>query len=533
MSFIRTGEQNHIVNMAKTELCMKVAAAAGASKTTTLTFIAEALVEQGLFLTFNKALAVEASGKFPSWVDCMTTHSLAYKSHGVPLQHKLKRPKGAYRNVAGTGTEIAKYFKTGDFKYLLKGEYEPRKMKAGGVGVAIRNTVNRFEQSADRTMDYHHVDISNCDSFLRRDENALRSFKYMVLGHAQKLWDLRQNPRVDVLCTHDTYLKLYQLSGPDLSRYPVIYLDESQDTNAVVLDIFLQQQGKCKLFCVGDGYQNIYSWRGATNAMEKLDWPEASLTKSFRFGQAIADVANMVLADNGKLITDIKGFEQIESVVIDPSDITQEIMDGKYAMLFRTNGALIMEAINLLERGKKVNLEIDVSDFTKLLESAVALAKGDMAKVKHENLIQFENWEEMGIEAEVVKGELLRVYQLVENGTVYRVLRLLSNHENIADPDVILTTAHKSKGREFDVVVLAEDFPSPWNADGEWIGLQDGERNLLYVALTRAKFILCYNVPVADMIDRHKRKDFYDKAEAVDSFLGKELAQLQRDYMLD
>lgn len=513
MTFTPTAEQEKAVAMSKIHRALKIAAAAGASKTTTLTMIAEANIEQSLFLTFNKALAVEAANKFPSWTECMTTHSLAYKSHGVPLQHKLKRPKGAYRNVAGTGSEIAKYFKTGDFRYIVRGEREERRMKSPGVGVAIRNTVNRFEQSADREMQYKHVDMSNCDTYLRNDETSRNSFKYMVLGYAQKLWELRINPRVDVLCTHDTYLKLYQLSGPDLSRYPIIYLDESQDTNAVVLDIFLQQQDKCRLYCVGDGFQNIYSWRGAENAMEKLDWEECGLTKSFRFGEKIAEIANHVLADNGTWITDIKGFEKIDSAAYGPDEIPQSVMDGKYAMLFRTNGALIMQAITLLESGRSVNLEIDVSDFTKLLESAIALANGDMMKVKHENLVQFENWEEFGLEAELVKGEMLRVYKLVENGSVHRVLRLLSTHENVPDPDVTLTTAHKGKGREWPVVILAEDFPSPWSADGEWIGLSDAERNLLYVALTRAQLILCYNAPVGHMIDRVKRKGFYDRAE--------------------
>lgn len=526
---VPTAEQNNVVEMSKVERRLKIKAYAGASKTTTLTMVADANPSPSLFLTFNKALAMDAKERFPGWVDCMTTHSLAYRVFGAQLQHKLKRPKGAYRNVAGTGTEIAKYFKVTDYRYMMKGEYEPRKIKSGAMGVSIKNTVARYEQSADTDLLYRHVDTSVCDMVMLRDENAMRAFKMFVLSIAQKLWALRINTSSDVLCTHDTYLKLYQLSKPDLSKYDIIYLDESQDTSGVVLDIFLRQD-KCRLYCVGDEYQNIYSWRGAENAMLKLDWPEATLSKSFRFGQAIGNIADYVLAKNGQTITEVKGFEKVNTEVYAPDEIPDEVFDKQYAMLFRTNGALIMEAVRLLEKGKVVNLEIDVSDFTKYLDLAIELFKGNMSKVKHENLLQFDDWGEFGIEAEVVKGEALRVHKLVESGAVYKVLGLLSKHENVANPDVWLTTSHKAKGREWDVVVLAEDFPSPIDSEGKWVGLNDGERNLLYVALTRAKLVLCYNETVGDMIERCVRRSRLNDKE-ID--LGKELAQLQVDCVLN
>jgi superfamily I DNA/RNA helicase len=73
---------------------------------------------------------------------------------------------------------------------------------------------------------------------------------------------------------------------------------------------------------------------------------------------------------------------------------------------------------------------------------------------------------------------------------------------NTDDPEIILTTAHKSKGREWDVVWLASDFPSNWNNKGEWVGLRDEERNLLYVAVTRARKHLIYNDTVRELIER-------------------------------
>ena len=502
---VPTDEQNNVCEMSLIHRLMKISAYAGAAKTSTLCMVAEQHVVPSLMLTFNKSLADEARGRFPSHVECRTTHSLAYASFGAQLQKKLKRPQGAYKNVAGTGTEIAKYFKTGDFKYIIEGEREARKMKAGGVGVAIKETVAKYEQSADTEIGYKHVSTGPCDQILLKDEKSMRAYKYLVLSCAQKLWHLRTDLRSDVLATHDTYLKLYQLSKPDLSRYEVLYLDECQDVNAVVLDIFLRQVGRCRLYAVGDGFQNIYSWRGAMNAMLELDWPEVNLSKSFRFGQDIGDLADIVLARDGRKVTAVKGWEKLDTQAVPKHELDQSVWDGQYTMLFRTNGALIFEAVDLLEQGKRVNLEIDVSDFTKLLDSAIELHRGNLPKVKHESLVQFASWEECGTEAEAVQGELLRVFNMVQNGSVHKILNVLSTHKNCQDPDVTLTTAHKAKGREFDVVILADDFPSPYDQQGKWVGLQDMERNLLYVALTRVMKLLGYNQTVIHMIERYNR----------------------------
>ena len=51
------------------------------------------------------------------------------------------------------------------------------------------------------------------------------------------------------------------------------------------------------------------------------------------------------------------------------------------------------------------------------------------------------------------------------------------------DSDIVLSTAHKAKGKEWDQVIVADDFPlekGKKKADEE-------EQRLAYVAITRAK----------------------------------------------
>ena len=63
-----------------------------------------------------------------------------------------------------------------------------------------------------------------------------------------------------------------------------------------------------------------------------------------------------------------------------------------------------------------------------------------------------------------------------------------------------MSTAHKIKGLEFDQIWLAEDFPSAYSK-GRYVGLPEEERNLLYVAVTRAKKVLEYNSTVLEVLE--------------------------------
>ena len=288
--------------------------------------VAQDLCLPSLYLAYNKSMAVEAREKFPEWVRVSTTHALAYAVYGRQLANKLKRPMGAYQNVCGTGGEIARYFKIKGI-FLTCGE----SITANGIGLAIKETVNRFEYSADKKISATHVSGAGIKK-VKGNLDQVETMVYidLVKKHAEMLWALRTNLNSNILATHDTYLKQYQLSEPDLSGYDVLYLDEGQDTNECVLDIVMRQT-KPKIVVVGDEFQQIYQWRGSVNAMGKLPFVETFLTQSFRFGQPIADLANVVLSQNG-VVTNIRGWEQCISTVAYHHDQTS--IEGCYTLLY-------------------------------------------------------------------------------------------------------------------------------------------------------------------------------------------------------
>ena len=62
----------------------------------------------------------------------------------------------------------------------------------------------------------------------------------------------------------------------------------------------------CDVVLVGDRHQQIYRFRGAENALDApqlVDADQLYLTHSFRFGPAVAQVANMLLARQGETLS--------------------------------------------------------------------------------------------------------------------------------------------------------------------------------------------------------------------------------------
>jgi superfamily I DNA/RNA helicase len=493
-----TEQQDTCVVAAQTYPIVKIEAGAGSGKTSTLKLVSEAVLDPSLYVAFNKVTATEASEKFPKHVGCKTTHSIAYAKFGRGLQDKLSRPKGKYENVAFTGTEIARFYK-------LSNTFDQARdlvVTANAVGLFVRQAVERFEQSADAKLERKHLPLADMKKMMDADRNA----DSYVLDYARRLWADRINNDSIVLASHDTYLKLFQLSKPNLG-YDVVYLDEAQDSTPCVLDIVMTQATHgAKIILVGDRYQAIYGWRGAINAMERIEGHTTLLSKSFRFGQGIADVATAVL--QGKLA--LTGREDLVSIIGGAGTVDRT---KPYMNLFRTNSALLYAAVSAISAGEEIRLEVDVKDFIRMLQSAQALSIGDMKNVKHENILPYPTWEEYKEEAKKITGEMKRIVTIIEGGDFNRFVRTLEHYENPVSAAIIYTTGHKAKGREHDQVVLCDDFPSHYDG-GEWVGLTDMEQNLLYVAVTRSMRVLEINDSVREAMDYFKNNGAEDVPDA-------------------
>jgi hypothetical protein len=462
-----TKEQKACIEAAITEKDIKTKAFAGSGKTSTLVAIAKALPDKRiLYLAYNKSIKKEADGKFPVNVDCKTAHSLAFCRYFHLIGHRVSDnyPK---LNIQALIKHIG-----------IRKVYDCEPPESARKALRI---LNRFVHSSYPVSHLIPRSLSEYHFALDEEKQQEAEINKYIEEVAYEYWNRCTKEGSDLPINHDVYLKVYQLSNPDLSvLYDVILFDECQDANPVLLDIITKQ--KCQKIYVGDEHQQIYSWRGAINAFAELDGETFYLSKSFRFGRNIAELANMILQIKGEE-KKLKGFDKLNTMIV--SNVS-----FPYTSLCRTNNKSIEIILNNLD--KKIHLVgNNIKSITFLLNSGYALYKNNLMLVKHDLLKGFRSWEHMIREHESSEDKdtnltlLINFFEKYENNST-NVLRNLENVSQVKEKeaDLIVSTIHKAKGREWDNVVIEDDFKlSEKTSDEEW--------NLLYVAITRAQKTVC------------------------------------------
>lgn len=495
LSFTPTEEQTAIKEAFPDHRFLTIQAKSGSGKTSTLYLLANSTEDRILYLAFNKSMAEEARRKMPPNVECRTLHSICYQFLDHRLRAKLSRPEGQYVNVAGTGSEIAKKFKINNLIDKRGKTLLTRAM----IGLMIKQTVGKFEFSDDPFISRKHFPGVHLADIKRKGINEHKLITEVV-KYAKQLWRERIDPNTDTLMTHDTYVKLFELSGADLG-YDIIFGDEFQDVNPAFLSILRNAKSAKQVVVVGDEYQSIYQFRGSQNMMKETSTygAELPLTACFRFGPKVANIANMILSDKEPLRHPLvgKGFDTVVgSYKSDVVDYTKP-----YTIIFRKNLTLLMEAMDRIADGEEIIINVDTRDFISMVDSVNALRRGDIEKVKHETVLPYADWDEF-VECAEADPDAKRLLNIVVSGKANTIAHTLRTHRNSPTAKVTLTTAHKSKGLEWDQVIVANDFPSNYDKKtGEWVGLEEAERNLLYVAHTRCVKCLQWNTTVQEIID--------------------------------
>jgi hypothetical protein len=333
-------------------------------------------------------------------------------------------------------------------------------------------TVRRFCQSDQPAILAGHIPLYSRLVGAQPDEIA--EIKAFTLQQAEALWIRMTNRSDQMPLGHDGYLKLWSLQQPRLA-VDYILLDEAQDTNAVVLGVLGLQQAQ--MVYVGDRHQQIYEWRGAINAMEKIGGcREACLTQSFRFGRTIASAASSVIAALGEQ-RPLEGNPAVTSV-IGPCATP-------VAILARTNVGVMSEVIETLDRNQIPHVVGGVDELNRMLKDVISFKNKEPAESPE--LFGFDFWDEVLAAVKEEEDEALRTFvQLVERFGELRLLWAMGRvtpYETRAG--VIISTAHKAKGREWDSVRLSSDFVS--SRPDRPPTLDDAECRLFYVAMTRAK----------------------------------------------
>lgn len=463
---IPTFEQCCIVDAFETGEAVTIRALAGTGKTTVLKMCAHSQPNRtGAYLAFNRAIADDARGGFPQTVDARTAHSFAFAAIGQEYAERLNSPRKPLYEIA----EILK----------IRGglSLQGRMLNPSTCARIVADTVTLFCYSADEMITKRHVPVTKG---IDTPEQKTRLAE-MIVPLARSYWYDLQQVEGQFKFTHDHYLKMWGLSKPHLP-FDYLLFDEAQDANPVIADI-VANQNHMQRIAVGDSNQAIYGWRGAIDAMDEFNAEfNLTLTQSFRFGIEIADAANFWLAQLKQTLR-VKGTESIDD------DVTK--VPWPKALLCRTNAGALGSVMGCLDQNIPVALVGGASEVVRFCKAADQLKAGK--RTTHEELCAFRNWLEVQeyIEDEDIPSDLGRLVKLVEQYGTEKIIAALEKTVPEYRAQVIISTGHKAKGREWDSVRLHADFIREMGGDEDNPrDVPDAEIKLRYVATTRAKQLL-------------------------------------------
>jgi len=479
-----TQEQKNIIFAKEDKI--KIAALAGSSKSTTLYYYSkERPFKKILYIVYNKSMKDSADqlySKLPH-VTVKTQHGLAYGYVGKFYKNKLTLNYNA--------VDIIK-----DLKLDWNRDME----------LAVKINAMMKEYMLSDVTEFEELNLfkdMNGNSTNEREE---------IIRYSKKLWALMKDYNNNIKITHDFYLKLFHLSKKDLSyKFDIITGDEMQDGSMLILDI-IKSSNVPGVVLVGDKFQMIYGWRKAINVMDYFEAKEYKLTTSFRVSQNIANIANLLIKDIYKVDINMKGFNNKQTIV-------HEIDKSKpYVCLCRTNAYILAEVIEVIKSNKNAKLYFEggYSGYNfNTLKDGYWFSRGH--KVKNPLFNKFEDWNSMIEYAERIEDiELLAINRLVEkygslipqivDGIKYNTVKEKSK------ANVLFSTCHKSKGMTFTIPVYISDdiFDIPLVFRKEYIDMgsdkdfkiQDyyEETNIVYVAITRPYFQICFSDKIKDYL---------------------------------
>lgn len=472
-----TDEMNAIIDAVEAGDDLKGVAYAGGGKSTLLRAIEKYhKLKLGIYLCYNKSLEREARRLF------VGTNVHIYTSHSYSLASIERDKKNGFLRKVNLKPNLGMIVKFAEFN-ADNSLFESLDIKKNWR--LLIDTCECFIQTASAEITELHLTektkklIANKLNGKAIKANQKQDAINYFINHSRLLLKAMFDTNNECFCTHDGYVKFWQLSKPEI-KYDYIMFDESQDSAPVLLNVILSQKAQ-KIF-VGDRHQSIYQFKGGVNAMDIIPCETFPLSNSFRYGQQIADLATNILRHyDTKIKITGRGFDTeifkgsnyddadsllyIAHTNIHLLDLLIDCHKASVPTVFVTNkaGFTLMKAesiSNISQGGEGVGIFKKYDCIDKFiaeqrdLETKVVIEWFKEDRDKFNNLIAALRWS----------------LDILPEKAIVR-----------------LCTAHGSKGLESDVVMLADDFKVVINAFGDGQPLPEDELNLIYVAVTRAK----------------------------------------------
>ncbi|MGA1933745.1 UvrD-helicase domain-containing protein [Arcobacter sp. YIC-464] len=482
-----TKEQEEIIF--SKEPSFKINAVAGSGKTTTLLEYAKQNRHlKILYLAYNKSLQQSIQKKLNEYnlsnMSISTIHSLAYnkiEAYRYNLAHDLKVQviERVLCSFEQTVNQRNNYYPIPEYIALMK------------------DLVNFYCNSSLIALDLKLIENYKKQSDLSaKILELINKDTSRVLAHLKHILSSMKNKQIDA--THDFYLKMFYLNKKISSNlgYDLILVDEAQDISDVMIGIVESQN--CRRVYVGDSFQQIYSFRYAINALNKIDLPSFNLTKSFRFSNEYAkDLQRRINSLYEKNSTKPLNISGIDSKTSFHRNCIDE--DKQYTIISRSTFGLIQELVQHIHSDKKFYFEGGYNSYSFMNQTVYSIfylkeKKND--KVTLDEIKDFESIYELEQFAKDTKNQdYLNIIKFINTygDNIFDINKKIKDRltTNKEEANIIFTTTHKSKGLEYDQVLMTNDFITKKEISNPKTKLShlriNEELNIYYVAATRVK----------------------------------------------
>lgn len=472
-------------------------AVAGSGKTTVIEEGTRRNNEPTLYLCFNKRNADEAKTRMPAHVNASTFHSacLSALTRGMSPRPKVDGNKtfSVIRKLCNDGvieeSESDAWFM--DIVRLVG------LAKNAGIDALIDDVPGVWmELIAHHDLTFDEIGDGDPTS------------RVVEIGQSVLAASNEDMTTIDF----DDMLYLTVRHNIALPQYPLVCVDEAQDTNLIqqaILTRVVAPGGR--LMIIGDSRQAIYGFRGATSqAMQHIaqqfDAQTLPLSVNYRCSKAVIRYAQTIYPgieyhDNAPEGS-VNHLTKLDLRTVTPDSAilcrtTAPIITLAYRMLSlgmpctvlgREIGKGLTNLIKKIQGNKRMTIEELQDGLTEYRNREVTrlISKGQDAKAQAvDDKIDsiFAAIDALGVDDFTVNGLIRRIESLFDDNSRGRIT---------------LATVHKSKGLEWNNVYILNrsHMPARW-AKQEW--QQEQEINIIYIAITRARLNL-YTIDASDVL---------------------------------
>ena len=461
-----------------------VEAVAGSGKSTTIVNAIKIIPEDKriLFLAFNKSIVSELEKKIGDKKNCdiKTLHSLGVKQLLYYYHSKIDDAK--YKSHLNEGIESGLYHANKELN---------------------NNDKEDWKRNLLQLIDLGRVNL--CKSVAEIDDIAFKFQLFIVDNECELAYKIIQwgKAHTEIIDFTDMiYLPI--VLNVRMWQYDWVFIDECQDLNAAQRELFL----KCikpngRFIAVGDRMQSIYGFSGADEEsfIKLKNLPRTAklpLSICYRCDRSIIQAAK-------QYVPQIEARDNADEGVVTLEAKVADVKDGDM-IICRVTTPLAKLCIEYISKGIKayvkgkdigVNLVNMIKKTRKnTIEGCLYSLEVELKKIDAIIIKKTHCKPEEAKESEIHKiyEDKIQAIEVLSQGaeTIDDVIKRIEEIFQNESSGICLSTIHKSKGLEADrVFILCPDklflksaMRIPWQAEQE--------KNLVYVAITRAKHYLGY-----------------------------------------